>query len=427
MLTRCNCCGITSHHSLNRGHFDGHNRRSFQYKPLTDADNDEAGPEALQQLQQQQQQQDQVDQQGGGRSLADDLDMAEAAAAAEQASAAARASAAAHKEALVAASQVGPRQLRVMAGQQLSRMRGQPSSQLAGLVGADDAPAGCLLRLHLRLHLRLQLLPCCPQCFLLWFTAQYLFNASLSLTSVTSNTILSSTSSLFTFALSMLVLKEPYSAAKLASIAACIGGARRSSSRVARSSSRVAAAAAAQQQGCCAWRCLAMTRVLAHCAHRPRGVRCCAAACAGTLLVTLSDESASSAGSSSSSAGAGNGTHVGGANATLGGNATAAAAAASAAGSPQQGPSHSVLGDLLCLVSAAFYASYTIVLRKSLPDEEDANVALFFGYVGLLCSVLFAPLVALLAGLGVMALASVPAQAYLIILVEGALAALAAC
>jgi multidrug transporter EmrE-like cation transporter len=62
------------------------------------------------------------------------------------------------------------------------------------------------------------------QCFLLWFAAQYCFNLSLSWTSVTSNTILSSTSSLFTFALSMLFLKEPYSLAKLLSIGLCIGG-----------------------------------------------------------------------------------------------------------------------------------------------------------------------------------------------------------
>jgi solute carrier family 35 protein F5 len=68
---------------------------------------------------------------------------------------------------------------------------------------------------------------CAPapvQCFLLWFVAQFLFNQSLKLTSVTSNTILSSTSSLFTFALSMIFLREPYSVAKLLSIAACIGG-----------------------------------------------------------------------------------------------------------------------------------------------------------------------------------------------------------
>lgn len=76
-------------------------------------------------------------------------------------------------------------------------------------------------------HCCLSLLPCLSvhlQCFLLWFAAQFLFNQSLQLTSVTSNTILSSTSSLFTFALSMVFLKEPYSVAKLASIAACIGG-----------------------------------------------------------------------------------------------------------------------------------------------------------------------------------------------------------
>lgn len=69
--------------------------------------------------------------------------------------------------------------------------------------------------------------PCavlCLQCFLLWFAAQYLFNVSLGMTSVTSNTILSSSSSLFTFALSMMLLKEPYSVAKLLSIAACMGG-----------------------------------------------------------------------------------------------------------------------------------------------------------------------------------------------------------
>ena len=62
------------------------------------------------------------------------------------------------------------------------------------------------------------------QCGSLWFIAQLLFNLSLSWTSVTSNTILSSSSSLFTFALSMLFLKEGYSASKLLSIFLCIGG-----------------------------------------------------------------------------------------------------------------------------------------------------------------------------------------------------------
>jgi solute carrier family 35 protein F5 len=83
------------------------------------------------------------------------------------------------------------------------------------------------------------------------------------------------------------------------------------------------------------------------------------------------------------------------------------------------GASHSVLGDLLCLVSACFYACYTIVLRKSLPDDDEANVALFFGYVGVLCSVVFVPVVAVLAGIGAMHLKTIPPKAYLIILIEG--------
>jgi drug/metabolite transporter (DMT)-like permease len=74
---------------------------------------------------------------------------------------------------------------------------------------------------------------------------------------------------------------------------------------------------------------------------------------------------------------------------------------------------------MLCLVSAAFYACYTIVLRKALPDDDEANVALFFGYVGLLCSIAFAPVVALLGGIGALHLKAIPSKAYLIILVQG--------
>jgi hypothetical protein len=47
---------------------------------------------------------------------------------------------------------------------------------------------------------------------------------SLVYTTVTSNTILSSTSSLFTYLLSIAVLGESYTHGKLASIMACIAG-----------------------------------------------------------------------------------------------------------------------------------------------------------------------------------------------------------
>ena len=59
----------------------------------------------------------------------------------------------------------------------------------------------------------------------LWFFAQLCFNYSLSATTVTSNTILASTSSLFTYALSCVLLHEAFTAYKLTAILLCIGGA----------------------------------------------------------------------------------------------------------------------------------------------------------------------------------------------------------
>ena len=45
-----------------------------------------------------------------------------------------------------------------------------------------------------------------------------------------------------------------------------------------------------------------------------------------------------------------------------------------------------IWGDLLCVASAIFYAAYTTLIRKKLPDEaqgEEASTALFFGFLGL--------------------------------------------
>lgn len=58
----------------------------------------------------------------------------------------------------------------------------------------------------------------------LWFFAQFTFNLSLSLTSVSSNTVLSSASSLFTFLGSVLVLGEKYTSQKLLSVIFCVAG-----------------------------------------------------------------------------------------------------------------------------------------------------------------------------------------------------------
>lgn len=58
----------------------------------------------------------------------------------------------------------------------------------------------------------------------LWFIANFTYNQSLDYTSVTSNTIMSSTSTVFTFLISVLALKEPFNWWKLLGVALCMGG-----------------------------------------------------------------------------------------------------------------------------------------------------------------------------------------------------------
>lgn len=57
-----------------------------------------------------------------------------------------------------------------------------------------------------------------------WFLAQLAFNLSLKYTTVTSNTILSTSSSLFTFFLSLFFLGETFTWVKLVSVLLCMGG-----------------------------------------------------------------------------------------------------------------------------------------------------------------------------------------------------------
>ena len=58
----------------------------------------------------------------------------------------------------------------------------------------------------------------------MWFMAQLTFNVSLGLTSVTSNTILSSTSALFTYAAGMALHLEAWEAQRLGAIGLCMAG-----------------------------------------------------------------------------------------------------------------------------------------------------------------------------------------------------------
>ncbi|KAK9074857.1 hypothetical protein SSX86_003176 [Deinandra increscens subsp. villosa] len=139
-----------------------------------------------------------------------------------------------------------------------------------------------------------------------WFLAQLLFNLSLKYTTVTSNTILSSSSSLFTFLVSLLFLGEKFTWIKLVSVLLCMGG---------------------------------------------------------TIIVSLGDSE----------------------------TVTTATA------------SNPALGDILALISSAFYAIYITLIRKNLPDEDNddeksgkVSMAQFLGFLGLFNLLIFSPIALIL-------------------------------
>lgn len=135
-----------------------------------------------------------------------------------------------------------------------------------------------------------------------WFLAQLTFNLSLKYTTVTSNTILSSASSLFTFVVALAFLGEKFSWVKLISVLLCM---------------------------------------------------------AGTIIVSLGDSTT--------------------------GLRTA---------------SNPLLGDILALVSAAFYAVYITLIRKKLPDDDgksgQVSMAQFLGFLGLFNLLIFLPVALIL-------------------------------
>lgn len=63
--------------------------------------------------------------------------------------------------------------------------------------------------------------------------------------------------------------------------------------------------------------------------------------------------------------------------------------------------SNPTLGDILALVSSAFYAVYITLIRKNLPDDDDAktgkvSMAQFLGFLGLFNLLLFSPIALIL-------------------------------
>ena len=160
-------------------------------------------------------------------------------------------------------------------------------------------PKGSILAL-----MRNELFTAACQVAPLWFLAQLTFNISLAKTSITSNTILSSASSLFTFLFSVLLLSEKFTCFKLSCIVALI---------------------------------------------------------AGTAIVTFSD-----------------------------------------AASQEGGSSSSLVGDIMCLISAVLYGLYTVSLRKKIHgDDASVPMTLFFGMMGMLIACFVGPILGIIALSGV--------------------------
>ena len=87
------------------------------------------------------------------------------------------------------------------------------------------------------------------------------------------------------------------------------------------------------------------------------------------------------------------------------------------------GSNRSVLGDLLVVLSAAFYGAYTVLMRVRMGSGEESErlVPYFFGYVGLFSTIFLAPVVVLLLSTGQMSLSNVSRSTWLVILLEGLL------
>mgnify|MGYP006970531756 FL=1 len=82
-----------------------------------------------------------------------------------------------------------------------------------------------------------------------------------------------------------------------------------------------------------------------------------------------------------------------------------------------------IWGDLLCVASAIFYAAYTTLIRKKLPDEaqgeEEASTALFFGFLGLFNGLILLPVALILHFTGVETFHRLTALQYGLIIGKG--------
>eukprot|EP01024_Parvocaulis_polyphysoides_P063950 TRINITY_DN7416_c0_g3_i1.p1 TRINITY_DN7416_c0_g3~~TRINITY_DN7416_c0_g3_i1.p1 ORF type:complete len:420 (+),score=27.89 TRINITY_DN7416_c0_g3_i1:40-1299(+) len=159
----------------------------------------------------------------------------------------------------------------------------------------------------------------------LWFLGQYTNNLALNLTSVSSNTILSTPASLFTFILAVFLVNEKFEMRKLLSIVVCM---------------------------------------------------------LGVIMVTVVDMEMSK---------------------------------------DQNGTNGGVVGDLVTILSAFFYASYTVAIRMMLGDDSESDMAAFFGYVGLINAVALLPVLIVCLATGAIVMANISRSSLLWVATKGLL------
>eukprot|EP00899_Mesostigma_viride_P002739 jgi/Mesvir1/12466/Mv00618-RA.1 len=230
----------------------------------------------------------------------------------------------------------------------------------------------------------------CP----LWFSAQLMFNYSLSMTSVTSNTILSSTSSLFTFFLSVIFLKEGLSVGKGLSVLLCMVG----------------SAIIGLNDDMNGLHTPPPGPENADAVYNHDGAADGATNAVGLLTPPGMFDSASSGGASSlnftSGIGAGRDNCSSASRMStpdsgelvMTSSTTDDGGMLSSMADPDRDHYHghhiSLYGDVLVLASALVYAVYTVALRLKLGSDGRVSMPLFFGLLGLFNLLLMAPLLA---------------------------------
>ena len=78
-----------------------------------------------------------------------------------------------------------------------------------------------------------------------------------------------------------------------------------------------------------------------------------------------------------------------------------------------------VLGDMLTLCAAALYAVYTVLIKMMMPEDSESDMMAFFGYMGLVNALIFAPVVLVMQLAGTIDMWSIPLATLTLVFIKG--------